>query len=66
MRKTILVVDDDPTIRDVLERYLQREGFAVLTAADGQTALQKADSEKPDLVVLDLMLPHVDGWEICR
>jgi len=66
MRKTILVVDDDPTIRDVLERYLQREGFAVLTAADGQTALQKADSERPDLVVLDLMLPHVDGWEICR
>src|SRR5512136_3004179 len=66
MSKTILVVDDDPTIRDVLERYLQREGFAVLTAADGQTALQKASSEKPDLVVLDLMLPHVDGWEICR
>lgn len=66
MSKTILVVDDDPTIRDVLERYLQREGFAVLTAADGHTALQKAGSEKPDLVVLDLMLPHVDGWEICR
>ena len=66
MRKTILVVDDDPTIRDVLERYLQREGFAVITAADGQTALQKAGSERPDLVVLDLMLPHVDGWEICR
>lgn len=66
MSKTILVVDDDPTIRDVLERYLRREGFAVLTAADGQTALQKAGSEKPDLVVLDLMLPHVDGWEICR
>ena len=66
MSKTILVVDDDLTIRDVLERYLRREGFAVLTAADGQTALQKAYSEKPDLVVLDLMLPHVDGWEICR
>jgi len=66
MSKTILVVDDDPTIRDVLERYLRREGFTVLTAADGQTALQKAGGEKPDLVVLDLMLPHVDGWEICR
>ncbi len=66
MSKTILVVDDDPTIRDVLERYLRREGFAVLTAADGKTALQKACSEKPDLVVLDLMLPHVDGWEVCR
>ena len=66
MSKTILVVDDDPTIRDVLERYLQREGFTVLTAADGPAALQRAGSEKPDLVVLDLMLPHVDGWEICR
>ncbi len=66
MSKTILVVDDDPTIRDVLERYLRREGFAVRTAADGQTALQEVRNHEPDLVVLDLMLPGVDGWEICR
>ncbi len=66
MSKTILVVDDDPTIRDVLEQYLRREGFAVLTASDGQTAFLKARSEKPDLVVLDLMLPQMDGWEVCR
>ncbi len=66
MSKTILVVDDDPTIRDVLEQYLRREGFAVLTASDGQTAFLKARSERPDLVVLDLMLPRMDGWEVCR
>ncbi len=66
MSKTILVIDDDPTIRDVLEQYLRREGFAVLTASDGQTAFIKARSEKPDLVVLDLMLPQMDGWEVCR
>jgi DNA-binding response OmpR family regulator len=66
MDKIILVVDDDPTLRDVLEQYLRREGYGVLTAADGQTAYQKAIAERPDLVVLDLMLPQMDGWEVCR
>jgi DNA-binding response OmpR family regulator len=66
MSKTILVVDDDATIRDVLERYLRREGFAVRTTADGQTTLQTVSTEKPDLIVLDLMLPQLDGWELCR
>lgn len=66
MNKTILVVDDDATIRDVLERYLRREGFVVLTTDDGPTALQMAQTAKPDLIVLDLMLPQIDGWEICR
>jgi two-component system, OmpR family, response regulator VicR len=66
MSKTILVVDDDATIRDILERYLRREGFAVHTTADGQSALHMALAEKPDLIVLDLMLPELDGWEICR
>jgi DNA-binding response OmpR family regulator len=66
MSKTILVIDDDATIRDVLERYLRREGFAVRTTADGQTALQTVSTEKPDLIVLDLMLPQLDGWEVCR
>jgi DNA-binding response OmpR family regulator len=66
MNKTILVVDDDATIRDILERYLRREGFAVRTTADGQTALQTVHAEKPDLIVLDLMLPEIDGWELCR
>src|SRR6266536_5274071 len=66
MNKTILVVDDDATIRDILERYLRREGFSVRTTADGQTALHTVSTEKPDLIVLDLMLPQLDGWEVCR
>jgi DNA-binding response OmpR family regulator len=66
MRKTILIADDDPTIRDVLEQYLKREGFRVLIATNGQAALQTARSEKPNLVVLDLMMPELDGWEVCR
>jgi len=59
MTKTILIVDDDATIRDVLERYLRREGFVVLTTADGLTALQTVSTEQPDLIVLDLMLPQL-------
>ncbi|MBI5031217.1 MAG: response regulator transcription factor [Chloroflexi bacterium] len=66
MSKTILIADDDSTIRDVLEQYLRRDGFTVLTATNGQAALQTARSEKPDLVVLDLMMPEMDGWEACR
>jgi two-component system response regulator VicR len=66
MTKTVLVADDDPTIRDVLELYLKRDGFTVLSTADGQAALQIARAHKPDLIMLDLMLPQVDGWEICR
>jgi DNA-binding response OmpR family regulator len=62
MSKTVLVADDDAAIRDVLELYLRREGFKVLSAADGQLALQTAHRDKPDLIVLDLMLPQVDGW----
>ncbi|CAG0935887.1 Transcriptional regulatory protein WalR [Thermoflexales bacterium] len=66
MTKTVLVADDDPTIRDVLELYLKRDGFTVLSTADGRAALQIARAHKPDLIMLDLMLPQVDGWEICR
>jgi two-component system response regulator ResD len=64
--KTILVVDDEATIREVLRRYLEREGFRVIEAADGETALAAIDSEEPALIVLDLMLPGVDGLEIAR
>jgi DNA-binding response OmpR family regulator len=66
MPQTILLVDDDPTLRDVLELYLRREGFTVETVGDGQAALEKAPALWPDLIVLDLMLPKVDGWEVCR
>jgi DNA-binding response OmpR family regulator len=63
---TILVVDDEPTVRDVIRRYLERDGYAVREAADGHTALAEIDSRSPDLVVLDLMLPGVDGLAIAR
>ena len=62
----ILVVDDEPTITDFLETGLQYEGFAVRTAADGVTALEVAQSFHPEVVVLDLMLPGLDGLEVCR
>jgi len=62
----ILVVDDDATVTEVLTRYLEHEGFVVESAADGDTALTRAAAEPPDLVVLDLMLPGIDGLEVCR
>ncbi|HEV7761246.1 MAG TPA: response regulator transcription factor [Acidimicrobiales bacterium] len=62
----ILVVDDDATVSEVVARYLERDGFAVETVADGRVALDRALAEPPDLVVLDLMLPGMDGLEICR
>ena len=62
----ILVVDDETIVREVVERYLVREGYNVLTAGDGEDALRLAREETPDLVVLDLMLPKVDGLEVCR
>lgn len=63
---TILVVDDEPSIREVVSIYLGRAGYRVLVAEDGQTALEILEREPPDLVVLDLMLPEVDGLEIAR
>jgi two-component system, OmpR family, phosphate regulon response regulator PhoB len=62
----VLVVDDEPTIRDVVVRYLERDGFATLEAADGDRARELVERESPDLVVLDLMLPGTDGLELCR
>lgn len=62
----ILVVDDEPMVVEVLERYLLREGFAVATAENGNAALSKAQSWAPDLIVLDIMLPGRDGLEICK
>jgi DNA-binding response OmpR family regulator len=62
----VLVVDDDPTVADVVRRYLERDGYAVLLAGDGETALRLAAEHRPDLVVLDLMLPGIDGLEVCR
>jgi DNA-binding response OmpR family regulator len=63
---TILVVDDDPTVAEVVAGYLERAGFAVERAADGPQALRLATDRPPALVVLDLMLPGMDGLEVCR
>lgn len=62
----VLVIDDDKQIVRLLQSYLEQAGFAVLTAHDGETALHTIRRERPDLVVLDLMLPGRDGWEITR
>ena len=62
----ILVVEDDDIAREVVARYLRREGFGVRAAADGAAALAEAEAEAPHLVVLDLMLPDMDGLEVCR
>jgi len=64
--RQVLVVDDDPTVSDVVRRYLERAGFQVTQASDGPAALAAFDRRRPDLVVLDLMLPGVDGLEVCR
>jgi DNA-binding response OmpR family regulator len=62
----ILVVDDEPIVREVLARYLEREGYAVEVAEDGERAIERYKATAPDLVLLDLMLPRVDGLEVFR
>jgi DNA-binding response OmpR family regulator len=62
----VLVVDDDPTVSDVVRRYLEQDGCRVRLAADGLAALAAVDADRPDLVVLDLMMPGLDGLEVCR
>jgi DNA-binding response OmpR family regulator len=62
----ILVVDDEPIVREVLARYLEREGYAVEVAEDGERAIERYTATTPDLVLLDLMLPRIDGLEVFR
>ncbi|MCA1705924.1 MAG: response regulator [Actinobacteria bacterium] len=62
----ILVADDDPSILRLLQLNFELEGFEVHTASDGEEALAKARSSSPDIVVLDVMMPGMDGWEVCR
>jgi DNA-binding response OmpR family regulator len=66
MPPLILVVDDEPKVARLARAYLVKNGFRVLTAGDGKSALAIARREKPDLVILDLMLPQIDGREVCR
>jgi DNA-binding response OmpR family regulator len=63
---TVLVVDDEPIVREVVVSYLQREGYRTLEAADGDLARDVLERESPSLVVLDVMLPGIDGLELCR
>ncbi len=66
MARLILVVDDEPTLRETLAEALEGDGFRVITAADGREALLRFREHRPDLVVLDLMLPELSGVEVCR
>ena len=66
MNKKILVIEDDPGSLRLIEYTLEQEGYHVLTATNGLEGLRKAKSEEPDLIILDVMLPGVDGFEICH
>jgi len=66
VKERILIVDDEPHIRRILTFLLEQKGFSTLTAADGRQALDVARAETPDLILLDLMMPHMDGFEVCR
>ena len=66
MAKTILVIEDDKNISDLLQMYLKREGYEVFAAYDGGEGVSMFSQVKPDLVLLDLMLPVLDGWGVCR
>ncbi len=65
-KHTILVVDDEEITTELAKKFLQRHGFEVICAYDGEAALDIAISEKPDLILLDVMLPKLDGYEVCR
>jgi two-component system OmpR family response regulator len=62
----LLIVDDDPHIRELVSLFLRAEGFEIYEAADGLEALEKLESLKAELVILDVMMPNMDGWELCR
>ena len=66
MAISVLIVEDDRNIAELLQMYLEKEGYAVTTASDGGQGLQKFRSIKPDLVLLDVMMPVMDGWSVCR
>ena len=64
--ETILVADDEANIRELVTLYLEKEGFSVITASDGRAAVNSAREFQPDLIVLDLMMPELSGYEVCR
>lgn len=62
----VLVVDDDNNISELLRLYLEKNGFSVITCADGETAVELEKKEKPSIILLDIMLPKFDGWQVCK
>jgi len=66
MASTLLVIDDDREFIDLLRKRLEGAGYQILAALDGETGLRMLESERPDLVILDIMMPGMDGWEVCR
>ena len=66
MGTKILVVDDDRNICELLKLYLENDGYTVFVANDGQEAVEMFQSKAPELVLLDIMLPKMDGWQVCR
>ena len=66
MPKKILIVEDEANIRELLRLYLEREGYTVLEAENGVEGIKKWKSDKPDMLLLDVMMPIMDGWEVCR
>ena len=65
-QRSVLIIDDDAKLVELLQLYFEKDGFVVFTANDGLTALKTAREKEPDILVLDLMLPGMDGWDICR
>ena len=65
-RKKILIVDDEARMRKIVSDFLQREGYGILEAADGMEALDLFTEQQPDLLILDVMMPRMDGWQVCR
>ena len=66
MAVSVLIVEDDRNIAELLQMYLEKEGYAVTTAGDGGQGLAKYRAIKPDLVLLDVMMPVMDGWAVCK
>lgn len=65
MAKKILITEDSPTVLEITKQFLEAKGYEVIQAIDGQEALNKARKENPDLIILDLMLPKIDGYKVC-
>lgn len=66
MSEKILIVDDEPDIREVLRFRLEKAGYEVVTAMDGKDCLKKVEAEKPDLIILDIMMPGMNGFQVCK